>query len=605
MKKRILLALLVIFGLFLVGCATTKTTEVFRFEVRELKLTLSSTSENKEKALKLIHGEDEKNATIAYTVSYVDGDKAGQIDMDNGIISVVGTGTNEKGYATTSINDNVKIIPISEGVVRFSAYVEGKENVADSIIVTVVKESMSGFKLSAIFSEIYVGTTTKFKTSAIPSYLDASVLKYEVSDERIATISEDGSLKGLVPGTVTVKAYSKYDPDMYAVTNVTVTYAQAGSISLYDLNDDEIEDEIVLTNGEELGVTTLVKPKEATLKFDNVSQKVSFKSSDSKVFTTKTDEEGNVFVVSVGGGEAVLTIESDDKKAKLEIDVKVNWPQTETFAVKSDELEVAVKKSVLVERDGINPEKACPDIKVEYKSDEDKEFISINGNKIEGLKPGVAYVNVSTIESGNNEPLSVEVKVTVSYDTIEEITLPIKAVSIMNGDSKFVEGVYTTQIKYNLKPAGSNPSVKFESNNEEVATVDAEGNVTIKDHIGTAIITITSNDNPEVKAEYEVTVNAKPESFTVEAPDDMSSFVYSEDLVIKLIVTVLPAEAPQYDFDVDFDSNDSNCYIEFDIDKNEITLILDPESLGTFDVIITVDGVAGEWFRTYTVTLPE
>lgn len=604
MKKRVLLLLLVVLGLFFVGCATTKDTEVFRFEVRELKLTISIQSESKEKELKLIRGDADKKATIVYTVTCVEGEKAGQIDMDNGIIKVVGTGTTDEGYATTGEGETVKIIPLSEGVVKFNAFIKGRENVADSIVVTVTKEIMSGFKVSAVFPEIYVGTTTGFRTSAIPSYLDSSVLKYEVSDEKIATINDNGVLKGLSTGTVTVKAYSSYDPSMYSLTTVKVSYAQAGSVVVFDADEFEIEDDIVLTNGDKYPISTLVKPKDTSLKTESVSQKVTYKSSDTKVFNVNTDEEGNVSIVATGGGEATLTVESDDKKAKFESVVIVNWGQTESFAVKQEEMDIAVKKSMTVERVDVQPANANPDFNVDYKSDEDKEIVSINGYKVEGLKPGVAYLVVTTIESGTNVPISLEVKVTVSYDTIEEINITTRDISMMTGDSKFTDGEYSTQIKWSLKPAGSNPAVTLESSDTSIATVDNEGNLIIKDKVGTAIITITSVDNPEVKAELKVAVTSKPTGFTVEAPEDGTSFVYSDDLTITFTITITPDTAPQDEFDIDFDSEDNNCYIEFDFNANVVTLVLDPDSLGTFDIIITVSGVSGEWIRTYTVTLP-
>ena len=88
MKKKIFLVILFMISLFFVGCATTKATEVFRFEVRELKLTISTVVESKEKELKLIRGEVDKNATVVYTVTLVEGDKAGQIDMNNGMLQL-------------------------------------------------------------------------------------------------------------------------------------------------------------------------------------------------------------------------------------------------------------------------------------------------------------------------------------------------------------------------------------------------------------------------------------------------------------------------------------------------------------------------------------
>lgn len=607
MKKRILLVLLVILGITLVGCATTKTTDVFRFEVRELKLTLLTNEENKEKELKLIRGDTDKNATIVYTVSYTAGDKAGTVDMNNGIIEVRGSGTDENGYVTTKgINDTVKIVPLAEGVVRFTAFVQGKENISDTIVITVGKEGMNAYSISAVFSNIYVGKTTSFRTSAIPSHIDASVLRYEVSDEKIATISDAGVLKGLAVGEVTVKAYSKYDPSMYAITKVKVSYADSGSIILYDEEEYEFdEDEILLTKGDSFIFSTEVKGKDMSLAKESVNQKVTYEVKDSSIARVKTSEDGVTSLEALRGGQTEFTIKSADGKAKLTIDVNVKWAQTESLDLEKEEFDIFVKKSDTVKRTEVNPSNANPDFELGYKDEADKEIVKIDGTKIEGLKPGVAYVIVKTIESEGNTPIEKEVKVTVTYDTIEEIKLQSNEMSIMTEAAQFTDGQCQVDLKWSLVPAGSNPAVTITSNNVEVATVDENGKVTIFDKVGTATITIVSNDNAEVKAEFVVNVTNKPTSFDVEGPDDETVFVYSDDLVVQFTVSILPADVSQDLYDVYID-NQGDCYVDYTTDGNVITLIFDPDGLGQFDVEITVNGVktidgANSWIRSYEV----
>ena len=606
MKKRILLIVLVLASVFLlIGCATTKASDVFRFEVRELKLTLYGDSEkNKEKELKLIRGDTDKNATIVYTASYIEGENAGTVDMNNGIIEIRGSGTNDKGYATTTgINDNVKIVPVGEGKIRFTAYVQGKENVVDSIIVTVQKEILSAFTLTAVYDSIYVTQTTSFRTSTIPAYLDGSVLRYEVSDEKIATITPEGSLKGLTPGEVTVKAYSKYDPSLYAVTKVKITYADAANVLVLDEEEFEIEDEILLTNGDTKVVSAIVEARGAGLTTDSVSQKVTFKSEDTSVLKVTTNADGTATLTAVSGGETTLTVQSEDKKATTTLDIKVNWPQTESLDLVSDNLNVCVKKNVSVERTGVVPANANPKLKLTVKEGSE-EFVSVSGDKIEGLKPGQATVIVSTIESKGNTPIEKEVTVNVSYDTITSISLQTKEFIIVTGDSKFNEGVYTFALKWSLVPAGSNPQVTLHSSDETIATIAEDGTVTVHENIGEAVITVKSSDNPEVKAECNIKVAAQPTSFTVEGPEDLTEFVYSEELKVEFTVTIEPSTALQDQFEVEID-NKGDCFVDYETEGNKITLIFDPDALGEFDIVIYVDGVSHEWFRSYSITAPE
>lgn len=608
MKRIILLVLLVVIGVLSVGCATTKANDVFRFEVRELKLTLNTNGENKAKELKLIRGDTDKNATIIYTVSYVDGEKAGTIDMNNGIIEVIGSGTNDKGYVTTTgIGDNVKVMPISEGSVRFSAYIQGNENIVDTIIITVSKEGMSAFSVSPVYSTIYVGTTTTFRSKALPSTVDASILKYEVSDENIATIDASGVLKGLAIGEVTVKAYSKYDTTMYSTTKVKITYADAGKILFYDADDSEMESDenIVLTKGDTFGFSTVVKPKETGLSKDSVNQKVTYETSDSSVIKVKTNEEGLPTIEALSGGTATLTVKSADGKATFTINVNVNWAQTETFELEKEEFAVYVKKTDTIVRKEIVPANANPNIVVNYKDEESKEIVKIDGNKIEGLKPGTAHLVVSTIESEGNVPLEKEIVVVVDYDVITEIKLQTENLTIVTEDEKFKDGQYQFSIPWSVVPAGANPNVSLVSNDSEIAKVEEDGKITVLDKVGTATITITSAVNPEVSNTFVVKVTNKPTSFDVTGPEDETVFVYADNLVVQFTVSILPDDVAQDTYDVYIDCQ-GECFVDYTTDGNIITLIFDQDSLGKFDVEISVVGIkttdgANSWIRSYEI----
>ena len=608
MKKRILLTLLFLCALFLlVGCATTKATDVFRFEVRELKLTLyADVNNNKEKQLKLIRGDTDKNATIVYTVSYIQGENAGTIDMDNGIVQVKGSGTNDKGYVTTTgVDDVVKLIPLKEGTVRFTAFVQGKENVGDSIIVTVEKEIMSGFQLIANNSEVYVNETGSFTTKTIPSYLDNSVLRYEVSDETIATINEAGTLKGLKPGTVTVKAYSKYDPTLCATTSVKILYADAGSITVYD-TDDEMQEEINLANGASIDVYAEVKAKQTGVKMNSVNQNVTYESSDTKVFNVTKNEDGTATILATGGGSAKLTVTSDDKKANQTVDINVTWGVTEELCLESTTLSVKKDKTVEVKRTEIKPANANPNFKLDYKSDDDKEIILINSDgTIKGLKPGEAYVVVSSIESGQEvEPKVAEIKVTVSYDDLVAIKVVGDGFNVVENSSSFVENEINTKLVWSYNPTGINPElIKVESSDETIAKIDKEGNLKVFNKVGTAVITISSTQNPEIKAEYNVKVAEAPEDFSYSGVNDGDIFTYSEGLEVIIVVKIEPENALQDAFDVEIE-NKGDCFVDFETEGNNIILIFDAEALGEFDVIITVPGVQKEEVISLKVVAP-
>ena len=93
-----------------------------------------------------------------------------------------------------------------------------------------------------------------------------------------------------------------------------------------------------------------------------------------------------------------------------------------------------------------------------------------------------------------------------------------------------------------------------------------------------------------------MSVAAKPVDFSVEGPEDLTEFVYSEDLEVVFTVTILPEDALQDAFEVEIDNKD-NCFVDYEVEGNKIKLIFDPDSLGEFDLIVYVDGISKEWFR--------
>ena len=78
---------------------------------------------------------------------------------------------------------------------------------------------------------------------------------------------------------------------------------------------------------------------------------------------------------------------------------------------------------------------------------------------------------------------------------------------------------------------------------------------------------------------------------------------------MKFTVTILPDDVPQDIFDVYIENYD-DADVDYSIEGNVVTLIFDPDSLGEFDVEITVSGIkttdgANSWIRSYEVVNSE
>jgi len=123
-------------------------------------------------------------------------------------------------------------------------------------------------------------------------------------------------------------------------------------------------------------------------------------------------------------------------------------------------------------------------------------LVDVNGNVV-GVAAGKVIIDVTT----DVPNVKGECKVTVT-----EKPLP-PATSIVVSPLTVTVGK-TNKIQYAFLPAGSIANVTFTSRDVATATVDTEGNVTgVKE--GHVVIDVTTDD-PSVKGECQVTVNAKP-----------------------------------------------------------------------------------------------
>ena len=86
--------------------------------------------------------------------------------------------------------------------------------------------------------------------------------------------------------------------------------------------------------------------------------------------------------------------------------------------------------------------------------------------------------------------------------------VPVQDIETKETELKLKDGE-TVQITVTVKPENAtNKKLIFSSNNEAVVTVDEKGNITATGE-GTAIITVSSEDNPSVKKEITVTVTSE------------------------------------------------------------------------------------------------
>lgn len=213
---------------------------------------------------------------------------------------------------------------------------------------------------------------------------------------------------------------------------------------------------------------------------------------------------------------------------------------------------------------------------LKWESD-DPEVVEVNKGKLTAVGEGETVVKVSVIDS------DVEVVINVT------VTVPDPANVLITGVGIVVVGE-TLQLYANVYPTGAVQTVTWDSGNDEIATIDEEGNVTgVK--AGTVTITATSTSD-DIKDSKEITVvNPDPTGVTVGGAQEVALGSTSE-----YTATVAPTLASQ---DVVWSVSDEEVAT---IDGEGV---LTPVKTGVVTVIatsITDDSIFGE--IEVTIVLP-
>ena len=323
------------------------------------------------------------------------------------------------------------------------------------------------FDISERTAEVVVGDTHVIEAvTNNGEAIEGGELSFASSDAEVAAVDENGVVTALKAGSA----------------DITVTYHGEALKSI--INVPREPDSIQLNT--EAGVIGRAESC-ALLSVEMLPQgsaaSVTWSSSDSKTVTV--DENG--VVRGVRKGSATITAATrNGKTASCKVTVK-NAPSKVTTAKKLtlgvDQAQTLTAKLPSGSASG----------EIQWSSaDESIARVDENGN-VTGVAEGQVKITARTYND-KTAACSVTVKPAPTG-----ITLNSEALSMI------VSG--TATLKAELTPAGAMEANRFESSDESVATVNADGKVTAK-KLGTATITVTTYSG--VKAQCEVKVLAAP-----------------------------------------------------------------------------------------------
>lgn len=190
--------------------------------------------------------------------------------------------------------------------------------------------------------------TAQLTAEVTPSYADNKRVTWQSSDEKVATVDENGKITAVGNGTATITATSV--SGSYTAT-VSVTVKIPVEIQKLTI---EAEKETLTKIGESTELKVKIEPENADL------QKLIWKSDNEKVATT--DENGKV--TAVGNGTAEITVTTEDGKITASIMITVKVPDEPTInkttgfrrlrarSVKQTKTSVTLQWNIIKDADG-------------------------------------------------------------------------------------------------------------------------------------------------------------------------------------------------------------------------------------------------------------
>ena len=169
---------------------------------------------------------------------------------------------------------------------------------------------VTGIKVSPdILTLTKKGETAQLTAEVTPSYADNKRVTWQSSDEKVATVDENGKVTAVGNGTATITATSVSGSYTATVSVIVKIPVEIQKLTI------EAEKETLTKIGESTELKVKIEPENADL------QKLIWKSDNEKVAIT--DENGKVTAVGNGTAEIIVTTEDGKITASIMITVKV------------------------------------------------------------------------------------------------------------------------------------------------------------------------------------------------------------------------------------------------------------------------------------------
>lgn len=407
--------------------------------------------------------------------------------------------------SVASVNQNGVVEAKSVGTAEISVISKDQQR-TDTCQVTVKEriipvESIVLDKDSLVLTEEEVFT---LRAEVKPFNATNKEVEWVSENAEVASVSDDGAVVALTPGTTVITAYSA-DRKVGGKCRLTVK-PKPVPVSSVSLSQQAVS----LVEGESVKLESIVEPSNAT------NQAVKWSSDNNAVATVKAD--GTVLAKSPGVATVSVVSEDQGKTAKCRVEVKEKIYPVESVSLPFNTLTLTEgDSSKLVVR--ISPKNATNKV-VSWTSDNVSVATVNPDGSVSAVSPGTAMIIVRSADRGLTDVCQV---------TVQKKIIPVRFVSLSEAELLLVEGESATLKASILPEDATNQEVRWSSGDPEIASVDSEGHVLAKSKGKTKILVQSAGG--EDRSKCTVVVKAKPKPKPVPKPSPIDSPVAKDNPV--------------------------------------------------------------------------
>lgn len=389
-------------------------------------------------------------------------------------------------------------------------YLKAENGVEGACSINVIKKKVAIENITINKKELTLdkGSVEKLKATISPENATDKSIIWTTSDSSVASVSEDGLVTAIGKGTAIIKAISN-DGTIFANCRVTVNYNEVEGISLN-------KNSLTLYKGESETLIATIKPANA------VNKNINFYSSDSSIATV----DSNGLVTAKNEGTVTITVTTEEGGFKEKCTIVVKRISATGITLNHNEISLIVgQNQALVAT--ITPPNAEDKTIIFSSSNQSVATVNSSG-LVTAIGKGTAIITATT-RDGNYS-----VSTTVNVKTIEVtgISFGVELITIEKGKDLTIEPT--------ISPSNAtNKKIRWESSNENIATVSDSGYISTKNEGITVITAITEDGN--YKASFTLLVTKKPND-PLSATAKISHYLHSDSngITTGVSVTITP-----------------------------------------------------------------